>query len=445
MAENEITLSLPVITMDTLPRVSNPFTLTLLLSAVIAATYGFGVYLFPVLLPQMQHTIGFDYAQAGFITAARQLANVAMALLSGFATARFGPARIVLLATLLSAAGLACLAFASRTCLMGGVLIALNACAAATWVPMMVLITPLIDPRHQAKAIGVISSGTNYGVLLNGLMVPALLGWWGWRSVWLVSAALTMLLVALIAIVFARLGCLRRPVDPWREAALPRGGARVRQMVARRYLLVYAIALLCGLAGVPFITYFSAYAHDDLHLGFEVAAHAWALVGLVGAVSGLALGMLGDRRTHRDHACGRAGAPPRDGLRTALVCAGVLFLGASLVAASHPGSYALAVAAIAFGGSFFPIFGLLHAYVAKTSASRLAAMVCGICEAAFGVGGAVGNVLGGLCKAASGSFAPVYWLATVAAVVLVGSTFLVPGVPHASAVRRRRLADLPSA
>lgn len=427
--------------MDTLPRASRPFTLTLLLSAIIAATYGFGVYLFPVLLPEMKRTIGFDYAQAGFITAARQLANVAMALLSGFAAARFGPARIVLVATLLCAAGLACLAFAERTWLMGAVLIALNACAAATWVPMMVLIAPLIDERHQAKAIGVISSGTNYGVLMNGLMVPALLASWGWRSVWLVSAVLTVVLSVMIAIVFARVGCLRQRAGARRETPLSAHGATARQTVTRRYLLVYAIALLCGFAGVPFITYFSAYAHDDLHLGLAVAAHAWALVGLVGAVSGLALGMIGDMRTDRN----RVGPASRDGLRTALVCAGVLLLSASLVAASHPGSHALAVAAIAFGFSFFPIFGLLHAYVAKTSAPTLAAVVCGICEAAFGVGGAVGNVLGGLCKSAFGSFAPVYWLATAASVVLVGLTFLVPGVRAASAVCARRLADLPSA
>src|ERR1044072_3888085 len=157
--------------MDTLPRASHQFALTLLLSAVIAATYGFGVYLFPVLLPEMKYSLGFDYAQAGFITAARQLANVAMALLSGLAAARFGPTRVVLVATALSAAGLGFLAFADQTWVMGSVLIALNAYAAATWVPMMLLITPLIDERHQAKAIGVISSGTNYGVLLNGLMV----------------------------------------------------------------------------------------------------------------------------------------------------------------------------------------------------------------------------------------------------------------------------------
>jgi predicted MFS family arabinose efflux permease len=297
----------------------------------------------------------------------------------------------------------------------------------------------LIDERHQAKAIGVISSGTNYGVLLNGLLVPALLASWGWRSVWLVSAALTVALSAMIAIVFVRLDCLRPRVGPQRQAAsLPGHGATVRQILARRYLVVCAIALLCGFAGVPFITYFSAYAHDDLHLGLDVTAHAWALVGLVGAVSGLALGMIGDIRTGRD----RAGPAQRDGLRTALVSAGVLLLCASLVAALHPNSYALAVAAIAFGFSFFPIFGLLHAYVGKTSAPALAAVVCGICEAAFGIGGAAGNVLGGLCKAASGSFAPVYWLATAASIVLVGLTFLVPHVRSAPAVCRSGLVDL---
>jgi predicted MFS family arabinose efflux permease len=438
VAENEITSSLPAAAMDTLPRASHPLTLTLLLSAVIAATYGFGVYLFPVLLPEMKRSIGFDYAQAGFITAARQLANVAMALLSGFAAARFGPARIVLVATLLSAAGLACLAFAERTWLMGGVLIALNACAAATWVPMMVLIVPLIDERHQAKAIGVISSGTNYGVLLNGLMVPALLASWGWRSVWLVSAALTVVLSAMIAIVFARLGGLRQRVGARRQTTLPGHRATARQILARRYLLVYAIALLCGFAGVPFITYFSAYAHDDLHLGLDVTAHAWALVGLVGAVSGLALGMVGDMRTVPD----RAGPAQRDGLRTAVVSASVLLFCASLIAASRPNGYALGGAAIAFGFSFFPIFGLLHAYVGKTSAPALAAVVCGICEASFGVGGAAGNVLGGLCKAASGSFAPIYWLATAASVVLVGLAALVPGVRSASAVCPGGLVDL---
>lgn len=75
--------------MDVSPRVLNQLAVTLLLTAVIAATYGFGVYLFPVVLPQMKHDIGFNYAQAGYITAARQLANIAMALLSGLAAALF--------------------------------------------------------------------------------------------------------------------------------------------------------------------------------------------------------------------------------------------------------------------------------------------------------------------------------------------------------------------
>src|SRR5471032_905262 len=97
------------------PPVSRQLAVTLLLAAVIAATYGFGVYLFPVILPQMKQDIGFNYAQAGYITAARQLANIAMALLSGLAAARFGAARVMLVATVLSAMDLAGRAFATNT------------------------------------------------------------------------------------------------------------------------------------------------------------------------------------------------------------------------------------------------------------------------------------------------------------------------------------------
>src|SRR5471030_2737978 len=121
--------------MDVSPSLANQLAVTLLLTAVIAATYGFGVYLFPVVLPAMKHDLGFGYAQAGYITAARQLANVAMALLSGVAASRFGAARVMLVATALSATGLACLAFIHGAWLMGVVLVALNASAAATWVP----------------------------------------------------------------------------------------------------------------------------------------------------------------------------------------------------------------------------------------------------------------------------------------------------------------------
>ena len=382
----------------------------------------------------MKDDLGFGYAQAGYITAARQLANVAMALLSGFAASRFGAARVMLVATVLSATGLACLALIHSAWLMGVVLVALNASAAATWVPMMALVAPLIDEHHQAKAIGVIGSGTNYGVLLNGLMVPALMASWGWRSVWLASAVLTGLLSVLIVLMFARLGRPETRVQAQPRVKRPR--FEVRTMFSRRWTLVYAIALLSGFAGVPFITYFSAYAHDDLHLGLDVTAHAWAIVGFVGAVSGLTLGMIGDAQSP-------AGQPQRDGMHTALVSAGVLLLCASVIAASRPSAYALMIAAVAFGFSFFPLFGLLHAYVGKTSEPALAAIVCGICEASFGVGGALGNVLGGLCKSIAGSFQPVYVFAVVASVMAIGLMCFVPGVRRAPSANRCALADFP--
>ncbi len=160
----------------------------------------------------------------------------------------------------------------------------------------------------------------------------------------------------------------------------------------------------------------------------------FALVGLVGVMSGLVLGVIADMNGSPD----QNGRTQRYGMRTALVSASALLLCASVITTMRPGAYALMVAAIAIGFSFFPIFGLLHAYVGKTSTPALAAMVCGICEAAFGVSVGLGNVAGGLCKTLSGSFQPVYGLASVAALLLVGLTLLVPNTRRACAGLQKR-------
>ncbi|WP_315982169.1 hypothetical protein [Aliamphritea spongicola] len=51
---------------------------------------------------------------------------------------------------------------------------------------MVGLIARYIDYQHRAKAMGLIGSGTSYGIFINGLVLPWLLPDYGWRSVWFV-------------------------------------------------------------------------------------------------------------------------------------------------------------------------------------------------------------------------------------------------------------------
>ncbi len=112
---------------------AGPTEITVLFTASIAATYGFGIYLFAALMPDIRAALGFDYAAVGVITASVQAGFLVFALLSGLLVPVLGARRAILGSTLLCAA-----------CL---------------------LVMPMVS---STLALGLMSSGTAYGVFLNG-------------------------------------------------------------------------------------------------------------------------------------------------------------------------------------------------------------------------------------------------------------------------------------
>ena len=53
-----------------------------LLTGLVAATYGFGIYLFAQLVPDMQASLGFGFSYVGTITASAQLGFLLCAMLA---------------------------------------------------------------------------------------------------------------------------------------------------------------------------------------------------------------------------------------------------------------------------------------------------------------------------------------------------------------------------
>ena len=67
-------------------------------------------------------------------------------------------------------------------------------------------------------------------------------------------------------------------------------------------------------------------------------------------------------------------------------------------------------------------FGLIPAYVSKVTSPQEATMVFGVANVTLGVGGIVGNFLGGWSHSLTGSFSGVYVAVAVLTVVLIGLT-----------------------
>lgn len=387
--------------------------LVLFFTAFIAATYGFGVYLFPAIVEPIRTELGFSYAALGTISGLVQAGFMLSAIVAGMLTLRFGAMPLILGSCLVCAVCLVGLAFVDRLWLMAVLLLILGGCAVVVWVPMVEVSRAVIAPEHQGKALGLMSSGTSYGVFVNSFLMVSVMPQMGWRWMWGVTG-FAVAILACIALV--RLWGFERQVvskDPKPEGEVASNRLLLANIVSPVSLMLIAIMFLNGLACMPFQTYLSAYLQGEQGRSAGEAALAWRIVGIVGMFSGFVVGALADRITVR-----------RAMVMTHLVLAAAcLALVNQELAAGH---VMLVAAAVAFGTAFYAIFGLVPAYISQNFGKGEAAMVFSVTNISLGLGGIAGNLAGGFVKEASGSFVTSYVAMAVAGVLAAGLSFALP-------------------
>lgn len=149
MAEKRM-FSLLAIKRDTLA-------VTLFFTLFISATYGFGRYLFPVLVPDMRAEIGFDYMTVGIMSSCALTAYLLSSFSCGFLTSRIGPKQMILGAVLLCGSCLVAMGFADNIRTITVLLVILGCCPAFAWVPMVAggKGTHPLSPPGQGPGVGV--------------------------------------------------------------------------------------------------------------------------------------------------------------------------------------------------------------------------------------------------------------------------------------------------
>ena len=379
--------------------------IVVLFTAFIGATYGFGMYLFPAIVESIRRDIVFSYGTMGLISGSVQVGFFVSSALAGFLTLRFGAITLILVSIILCALSLGGLALVGNVYTLGAPLLILGACASLIWVPMVEVSREIISPHNRGKALGLMSSGTSYGVFINSALLATVLPVYGWRALW----AVTCVIVAALAIYSLwRLAPMRN--DRPGEGSVVRTGktgnwARVASLPRALVAAILAMMFLNGFCCMSFQTYLSAYLIGELGLEQTWVASVWGTIGLLGMFSGFLMGALADRITIR---------------RGMIVTYLVLCVAALAVMFGGTGGarfLLIHVASVAFGLSFYPIFGLVPAYVSHLFSNGNAALVFAFGNAALGVGGVVGNLVGGYSKEFSGSFDILYLMILVAALL----------------------------
>ncbi|MGQ7817241.1 MFS transporter [Metapseudomonas furukawaii] len=391
-----------------------------LLTGLVAATYGFGIYLFAQLVPDMQASLGFGFSYVGTITASAQLGFLLCAMLAVWLTPKVGGGRMIAASGAVCALALLLIPLSSNTFVIGVLLTLLAGTAATVFVPMVDVIARVVAYRYRGLAMGLVSSGTSYGVAINSLLVPIYAPQGEWRSVWWVVGLLTLAMAVLVLVVLKRGGLLDQalpsaPTATTDEAASSSGRpGLIRPWV----LLIWSMNFLIGFATFPFQTYLSSYLRTELGFDVQYTAQVWAVIGFVGMFAGLAVGWLSDRT----------------GLRFAMYLVYGCVVTAALIFVVQPSGHWPLVAAVLFSTAFYPIFGLIPAYVSKlASSSAMAVSIFGIANVMQGSGGMLGNYGAGLLANHSGSFAGVYAVISGVGVLLIVLTLRLPSEAPAAA------------
>ncbi len=376
----------------------------LIFTGFIAVAYGFGVYLFPAISPSIRPDLGFQFSALGDIASAQQFGFLAGCVLVGDAVAEFGAGRVILAALGTGALCLLGMAAVQRVWILAALLIALNSTAVFIWAPMVSVVAHYVPDRHRGKALGLIASGTSYGVLANGLLLAPLAVRYSWRATWAAAGLLAGALLATSLIVLPDLPRLAQPSQ--------RAGVHESVTTALRGggWVVCAVAVLGGLAGWPFLTYWSAYVQGDLHQSAALSSQTWSLIGFVGLAGGLCAGLLADW------------IGPRAALAATVSLLGI----AGGVAAMRPTPISLMVAAGCFGSSFNPTYGLLAAAISKMNLGRHATTLSALVNAGLGIGTMVGEFLAARIEAVFGVLRPVYFGTAVLAVAMLGLVAVLP-------------------
>lgn len=365
----------------------NGVVLAIVLTGFVASTYGFGVYLFANLVVDMRRDLGFGYTTVGLITGGAQIGFLSFSFLTSYLGKFFQGWKISLCSTIVTALSLLGLGVSDNIWLSGALLVLLGGCSASVYIPLAEIVTKSFAANKRARIMGLISSGTSYGVFINGLLVSALTLQGGWRNIWLTAGLISVVLC--VAAWFLLRNTPQSAVLSSGQSAVDH---REQKWLSRPLYLMWLVAFLNGLTLLPFQTYLAPFMRDELGISASTTGMVWSTIGAVGMAAGFLVGWIADRI----------------GTRLALILCFASACVASLCVYHFNSDGYFYVAGFLFALAFYPVFGLVPTYIGQiVDVSRLT-QAFGIANVLIGLGGVCGNFLGGVCKDVLGSFAPIY-------------------------------------
>ncbi|MDP2004612.1 MAG: MFS transporter [Rubrivivax sp.] len=348
--------------------------------------HGFGLWLQPITMDR-----GWTRETFAFALAIQNLAWGLAGPLAGMLADRFGAFRVLLVGSVLYAAGLVLMALAtSGMAFMGsaGLLLGL-AQSGTTYAIVYGVIARQVDPMKRSWAMGVAAAAGSFGQFL---MVPVenwLIGSWGWQN------ALFVLGCAALAIVPLAWGLREPPAGPHTGHRQSMGSALREAFTYPSFRLLMAGYFVCGFQVVFIGVHMPSYLKDQ-GLGPEVATTALALIGLFNVFGTYTAGSLGQR-------------VPKRYILSAIYALRAVVITVFITLPITPWSVYIFAAVMGF--LWLSTVPPTNAIVAQIFGVQYMSMLGGFVFLSHQIGSFMGVWLGGKLYDSTGSYDVVWWIA----------------------------------
>jgi MFS family permease len=343
---------------------------------------------------------------AGAIINSYFLVYVFITPLTGNLTDRFGARKIITLFSIILGVGALLMGTANQVwtaCIFFGLA---GAGASAMWASVVTVVQKWFTSRRRGMALGFLSTGFGLSFAAMGLLFPALVGSFSWRSCWYVLGMWT-LVMALLNVGFLRSSPDELQISPWggEEYKLTEDSIRKNLLRGNRYGEVFrsfqfwiigVSYLLIAYANYTVTTFMVDYANVELGFNFSKASYLVSIRGLSQVVGVLTIPFVSDR-------IGRKMAIVGSNLLIVLSTLGLIASGKEL-----PILLTSIVVHGIFSGAIWPMYG---ACAGDYFRKDIIGTVIGAWTPFYGAGAILAHFIGGRIYDKSDSYQMAFFLA----------------------------------
>jgi predicted MFS family arabinose efflux permease len=249
--------------------------------SLTALTYGLGRFAYGLLLPAMQADLHMSASVAGLVAGTSFASYCVGILLALSFVDTVGDRVLAAGAGVAATVGLAMIAVSWSS---WNIALAMALCGLSTGLtspPLAAIVGRSFSDAGQAKANGIINSGTAAGIILSGL--AALMLSTSWRELYAAFAVIGGIITFWLWIAVPNRGCTR-----------DRYSLRTKELKRPGLPALIASALLVGVASTAIWTFGANIMRADLSFSEGEISMAWVLLGTFGFV-GLKTGALTER------------------------------------------------------------------------------------------------------------------------------------------------------